>query len=928
MHETNRSTQRRIPYPPRGLIRPARVLAALTVALAAWAQASVASAQPAQQSVPPERQILWQRSLADALALSQAEHRPILIAVNMDGESACERIVHERYRDPAFVASTRPFVCLVASVFRHTPRDYDEQGRRIPCPRLGEITCGEHIALEPILYEKYLQGDRIAPRHALILTDGTKSFDLTLLFDLHDLDKKLVESQPLAPPASVRAPSAITAGAIDAEKSPERRMEMWLALARLRDQHGRLALETALLAETSESALREALQGIEGGGDAGSIGALRVLIPKSTALSEAFIDEMSQAAKQLKIEAPMALAVREKICGLGPFPGSPDIGADSKLLRVLAALDGASPSTRSLLIAHYLIGPTYSSEAMKALALSGSWKGNGLDTAAGDQAEPLNLLQLLQFAEAASLRFQPIAKPSEDMPSAEALEGELEELDRAMKDKPDHAVLMERYGIASLNLARRRIEAGGPGAQFLLDDADHWLNQAAQRHPSWRVYVELARTAYFRGKFADEVRYGEAALNQVYDKLAIGPHAQELLRELKQSDPDRPDTRLIETAAKLLEDREAVEALRWIGDGNARLLGERSGGDFAQEEQGIQRGAEALALVASSLSSDETDWTSFGSFFGALGMNREELACLQQGALRLPESTALRASLNGALWSSGRIDLAPAKAEWILSKHPDSAASMWFAGYAHILGAEDWRRREDAEHAIEAYHRAEQRLRESAEKKPEFEASVKHYLAIAALGRGFAQSIADRRDKAAECLAQAVVLEPEVVKARDGLDREAIDLVDASLEWRESGNSPVDAMALLDALEKADPKNASWARSISDSELREALRADGREDTAEGDRFLDVSIAAARRGVAIADDRENRRPLAQSLTVAGERRLDHGEIDAARKFLGEAAPLMGLSAPAADAGEAALKELATALRKQLGAPRPVVRPGR
>src|SRR5262245_40007185 len=155
-----------------------------------------------------ETQILWQRSLEDALAISKAENRPILVAVNMDGESACERIVRERYRDPKFVAWTRSFVCVIASAFRHAPRDHDDQGARIACPRLGEVTCGEHIALEPVLYDRFLGGERIAPRHALILTDGTKSFDLFLLFDLRDLDKKLEESVKLAPPPAATPATA------------------------------------------------------------------------------------------------------------------------------------------------------------------------------------------------------------------------------------------------------------------------------------------------------------------------------------------------------------------------------------------------------------------------------------------------------------------------------------------------------------------------------------------------------------------------------------------------------------------------------------------------------------------------------------------------------------------------------------------------
>src|SRR6185503_20837320 len=83
----------------------------------------------------------------------------------------------------------------VASVFRHNPRDHDEAGRRIPCPRLGECTCGEHMALEPALFERFLSdGERVAPRHALILPDGTKAWDVSLAFDLRDIDRELAAS--------------------------------------------------------------------------------------------------------------------------------------------------------------------------------------------------------------------------------------------------------------------------------------------------------------------------------------------------------------------------------------------------------------------------------------------------------------------------------------------------------------------------------------------------------------------------------------------------------------------------------------------------------------------------------------------------------------------------------------------------------------
>src|SRR5688572_24309514 len=98
-------------------------------ALAPAAEARGARPPAPSPDAPDARQILWQRDLEQALALARAEDRPLFLAINMDGESASDRIVVENYRDPEFVAATRPFMCLVASVFRHNPRDFDEEGR-------------------------------------------------------------------------------------------------------------------------------------------------------------------------------------------------------------------------------------------------------------------------------------------------------------------------------------------------------------------------------------------------------------------------------------------------------------------------------------------------------------------------------------------------------------------------------------------------------------------------------------------------------------------------------------------------------------------------------------------------------------------------------------------------------------------------------
>ena len=102
--------------------------------------------------------IQWQRTWDDALAVAKESGKPILICVNMDGEIASEHYAGVRYRQPDIAALYSPYVTVMASVYRHTPRDHDDEGNRIPCPRFGGVTCGEHIAIEPVLFEKFFDG--------------------------------------------------------------------------------------------------------------------------------------------------------------------------------------------------------------------------------------------------------------------------------------------------------------------------------------------------------------------------------------------------------------------------------------------------------------------------------------------------------------------------------------------------------------------------------------------------------------------------------------------------------------------------------------------------------------------------------------------------------------------------------------------------
>lgn len=127
--------------------------------------------------------IPWQRTWADAVKVSLDTGDPIMICVNMDGEIASEHYAGVRYRQPDVAALYEPYVTVIASVYRHNPRDYDDEGRRIPCPRFGTVTCAEHITMEPIVFEKYLDGRRVAPRHIMVELDGAEVYDVFYAFD-------------------------------------------------------------------------------------------------------------------------------------------------------------------------------------------------------------------------------------------------------------------------------------------------------------------------------------------------------------------------------------------------------------------------------------------------------------------------------------------------------------------------------------------------------------------------------------------------------------------------------------------------------------------------------------------------------------------------------------------------------------------------
>lgn len=172
----------------------------------------------------------WQRTWADALDLSKQTKKAILVCVNMDGEIASEHWAGIRYRKPEIAELFDQYVCVIASTYRHNPTDYDAEGNRLPCPRFGTVTCGEHIWMEPTVFGKFLDDTRVAPRHIMVELDGSETYDIFYANDIKSIVETVSngiterEIKPEDPPKGdrslaelVASPNAVDRARIEAD---------------------------------------------------------------------------------------------------------------------------------------------------------------------------------------------------------------------------------------------------------------------------------------------------------------------------------------------------------------------------------------------------------------------------------------------------------------------------------------------------------------------------------------------------------------------------------------------------------------------------------------------------------------------------------------------------------------------------------------
>jgi hypothetical protein len=852
---------------------------------------------------PDDRTIAWQRSLADVDALVAATGRPLLLALNMDGESASDRIWHENYRDPAFVELSRRCICVGASVFRHNAVDHDADGRRLECPRFPGLTCGEHIALEPALFERWFRdGDRVAPRHAVVMPGGRITFDLSLCFDLTDIDRALA-----AATAGI-APWQPTGGGD------------WTSLAQRRDARGRAQLEAALAEVRDPATWQEAWRAIGEHGDAGAIDAVRLGAARVPTLPLA---PLQQAAQRLQLTESFHAACRaraERSRG-----DAFDLGLPSDRRVWLDALQQADDAA---------------SCGLWALAVA---------LRPGDAEGDAPLDQQLEALGAAACRGNgPLPRPGEPkrvLADRETLLQRLTELDTARERSPDDATVLADSGIASLDLGRAELAAPTSATPLLFEDAERYLAKALAREPQrFGWWIERAHAAYYRQRHDEQRQFAIEA-------LAVAGFVW----------PPAADRR-----SALLANAQAIEAVRWLGDADARTLAATTNEQLVAMVRDepvrviamLRSAVLGLGLPAQSPFGTSKDWLGYSSFHGAYGLGHTEAALFAHAVVRLPADGELRQALYAALWRLDRWQLAVPIAERALAGGA-SADAAWWCGHAHVLVAEELRRRERPSEAVAHYDAARPHFAAARGQNPAYAASADNFAALAELGASLAllQGAGADRPAAAERLVAASAIAVDLKGVRDGLGYDALDVVDKLLEWRSRGPSPVAGLALLDRLSTNGASAAFWAGAIGDSLLREALRADGRNPerreaetvdasgkaitmpmglpTELGDRYLADAVTAARRAAAAAEagdaGQAERMSLAQSLVISAERQLVRGRSDGIAALVDEAARVLATELappPAADADVAAWRAWLQPLRARLGPARPRMRDGR
>ena len=735
----------RIPSRFHGPRRCLSALACLALAqLPAQAQAPGISREqmwPAPTTADWARPCLipWQRDFSDARELARKTGRPLLLCVNMDGEIASEHYAGVRYRDPAIAALYAPYVTVIASVYRHTPRDHEEDGTRIPCPRFGTVTCGEHIAIEPQLYEEYFEGQRVAPRHVAVELDGTETYDIYYALDTQSVFNTIEERIAQDPPPAQR-------------------------------DRGDLTLLERLA--STDSADREEVEAAFRSGD--SLLRRRVL----TRLAE-LPDLNPLALVRLALSSPEA-AERELALDILARESSPE-AVD---LIALALRLGVSAEREAQLITALerlaLAVPRAGTLARALAALGRDAPSTGNDFRPADwTALPQSTATVDELSARLAYRVDAQRLPADAPPSGGAPgTGTAETAHAGAGGHADHAGQLD-LATAFLELALHP-DTARRSAALMREDAMELASaaRAGDAHLRWRADALLC-LAYFSGGETEQAR-----------QLAIKT-AQQIPAGAQDLGVARVLTLFVENRHERLN-----SALRRRRRAPA-AAGQDRGGAPAADNWDASWLAEARGAfeVLVRLEADTEELTiAHHTLLYRLWATGEAARVLDQAIARYPGSWELHRRLRGRLLAEKSLDSLDGLEgayERLLSGSPGDGVSaadlagssapvlFWYAGYASLVAAEHHRRAATGEpdraaSAQGAYLRAMVHLEQSIASGGATEESAGHYIAMALAGRAKLALAAGDLLTSLEHLLAAFTRSPAAAGVLDGLNDSAV----------------------------------------------------------------------------------------------------------------------------------------------------------
>ncbi len=460
---------------------------AIALGLAALAPAIAAQERtPAAGGAPPglDREKMWwaptaedwkrpvlvtfQRTWDDAVAVSRETGKPILVCVNMDGEIASEHYAGVRYRQSEIAALYEPYVCVIASVYRHNPRDFDEAGRRILCPRFGSVTCSEHIWIEPILYEKFMDGRRIAPRHIMVELDGAETYDVYYAWDTDSVFQAIQDG--------IANRQSVAKTIIRGDRPIVERVAS-------RDIQDRNAVESAYQ-QGDRDLKRSLLQAALESGDAVPLDLLRLAV-------RGLDLELAELARRALAQSGSADAVDLINDALRVPLNASD---RDELIGALDRLGGSSPRARTLAVVHRGLAGRSSEVDVEgwSKALAGSLEGGGTYAPASDWS-------------ALEQRIDTQAAASDTRPEDAAARLELAEASLELAIDPKTAQILA---------ADRRTRSDY--ARLMFEDAHRAAVQAEELGAAgWRVNAVIGLSAYYLGNVEEAYARAEAAAGDI-----------------------------------------------------------------------------------------------------------------------------------------------------------------------------------------------------------------------------------------------------------------------------------------------------------------------------------------------------------------------------------------------------------------------------